>query len=217
MGNIIGYALVITVLASILGLGYRVYKEKNGKLFARILSRIFFLVVAITTVIQHVNFAQTDLMFIMVISTLSVFLADVGVNITDIVTAKFSKIIEQDRIAKALAKLEAKYYCILESQQTGVYVIDGTGQIEYANTAFCKLSGYSRKELYSMNILELIDNKDIDIVRQNIHERITGIKPVAYYNVWVNDKLGRRFKIHVSSSKTENGHPTITGNVLEVE
>jgi PAS domain S-box-containing protein len=221
IGNIINalmlYGLPILGLLSILGLSLRVFKEKNGKLLARILSRIFFLVVSIVAVLEMANFLQNDLMFAMVASMTTVLLADVAVNITDIFSAKYTKIIELDKLTKALAKIEDKYYCILESQQSAVYVIDGTGQIEYVNTAFCKLSGYSRKELYSMNILELIDNRDIDLVRKNIHERITGIKPVAYYNAHVSSKEGRVFKVHIVSSRTENGHPTITGNVLEVK
>jgi PAS domain S-box-containing protein len=178
---------------------------------------MYLLAVMIIAVLRDTNFLVTDLMFAVVLGLTLVILADVSVNITDIISAKYKKVIELDKAMKALAKIEDKYYCILESQQTGVYVIDGVGSIEYVNTAFCKMSGYSRKELLNMNILELVAPDDVDLVRRNIQERITGTKPVAYYTANVKNKDGRKFKVHVSSSRTENGHPTITGNVLEVE
>jgi len=212
-----GYIILVLLIISILGLSYRTYKERNGRLLAKILAGMYLLAVIIMAVSKGTDFFKPELMFAVVLGVTLVILADVSVDIVDILSAKYKKIVDLDIALKQLEKIEDKYYCILESQQTGVYVIDGNGSLEYVNSAFCKMSGYSKKELLNMNILELVANEDIDLVRRHMQERITGAKPTAYYKVTVENKYGRRFKIHVSSSRTENGHPTITGNILEVE
>jgi two-component system, sporulation sensor kinase A len=213
-----GYIVIILTLIAIALLAVKAHIKKEwGALLAAMVSRAYLAVVFILAVIHKVNFFANDSMVLGMFAIIAVLSSDVITNIVYILSRKYAKVIELDKLTSILGQIEAKNFCLLESSQAGIYVIDGNGDIEYANPTLCKLSGYTKQELLNMNVLELVSPEFHEVVKKEIAERMSGVRPYAYYDVVAITKNGESIKVHIVSSKTENGHPTITGNILEVK
>ena len=78
-------------------------------------------------------------------------------------------ITEQKKAEKALIESEAKYRTIIQTTQDGFWIVDAKGQIVEVNDAYCRMSGYTRKELIGMKI------EDLDMFETS-HETAAHIK-----------------------------------------
>ncbi len=63
---------------------------------------------------------------------------------------------------QALAENERKFRMLFEKSLDAIYFADTSGKIKDVNQATCSLFGYSRYELYKMNLKDLLDNKSGD-------------------------------------------------------
>jgi PAS domain S-box-containing protein len=91
----------------------------------------------------------------------------------DQATGKISGIIEyirditnQYKTEEKLKQSEEKSRGILENIREGYFEVDLQGNLSFYNEAFCKILGYSKKELAEMNINEIVDEKTNREVRQ---------------------------------------------------
>ena len=87
-------------------------------------------------------------------------------------------ITENIEIEGALRREEKKYRTILQTAVDGFWLTDVQGQLLEVNDAYCRMSGYSEKELLSMQIPELEGNMGpddiaakIDVVLTRGHDR----------------------------------------------
>lgn len=66
-------------------------------------------------------------------------------------------ITDRKRAEEALQQSEEKYRTIIENIEEGYYEVSLDGNITFCNDALCKMFGYSREELISMNYRPLLD------------------------------------------------------------
>ncbi|MBS1533135.1 MAG: PAS domain S-box protein [Bacteroidetes bacterium] len=57
----------------------------------------------------------------------------------------------------AFQKSEAKYRLLIEHASDAIYVVDVKGAFTEVNDSMCRMTGYSRNELLTMNIEEIVD------------------------------------------------------------
>lgn len=65
-------------------------------------------------------------------------------------------ITERIRAEKFLRESEEKYRKYVENAPEGIFIADGTGKYVEVNNAACRMTGYSRDELLSMSIPDLV-------------------------------------------------------------
>ncbi|MCE5284026.1 MAG: PAS domain S-box protein [Deltaproteobacteria bacterium] len=88
----------------------------------------------------------------------------------------------RDRDA-ALRQREQQYRSIVEGCHDAICVLDDQSRIGYANEALCRLSGYSREELFSRNFLEFIVEEDRQRVADCYERRQRGDQPPSSYGI----------------------------------
>ena len=79
---------------------------------------------------------------------------------------------EQRRVNFNESSAYLLYKTILKTSMDGFWIVDIKGNILEVSDAYCKLVGYSRKELLSMNVADVEANKSQSEVRKNIQEII---------------------------------------------
>jgi len=72
---------------------------------------------------------------------------------TDGVTyATARDVTERKRATEALARVGDKYAALLRSSSDGIHVLDVNGNVVEASDSFCRMLGYTREEMLSMNV-----------------------------------------------------------------
>ena len=80
---------------------------------------------------------------------------------------------ERKRNEKAKKQEEKKYSTILQTTVDGYLLADLYGKIMEVNDAYCKMSGYRKNELLSMNIKDIENNMDSSETKNKIETVIT--------------------------------------------
>ncbi|MCF8368736.1 MAG: PAS domain S-box protein [Bacteroidales bacterium] len=68
----------------------------------------------------------------------------------------------QKKIESKLRESEEKFRSYIEDAPDGVFVADDNGKYKEVNQAACKITGYTKKELLSMGITDLLHPEDIE-------------------------------------------------------
>ncbi|MCF7919306.1 MAG: PAS domain S-box protein [Candidatus Cloacimonetes bacterium] len=69
---------------------------------------------------------------------------------------------EKAKTEEALAFTEQKYRTYIENAPNGFFVADGEGRYLEVNTAACRITGYTEKELLQMKISDLVLSEDLE-------------------------------------------------------
>ena len=93
----------------------------------------------------------------------------------------FLDITELKRAEEALLHSQARYQSIVESEGAGVVNGDLSGNITFVNEKFCKVIGYSEKELVGKSFADFIHPDDIAIVLDNFAKGLS--HPEAEYQL----------------------------------
>ncbi len=133
-------------------------------------------------------------------------------------------ITEQEKIKKALQESEEKYRSVCENSLTGIY-ISQNGKLKFVNKQLEKLSGYSRKELLSMEFLKLVHPKDRKMVKERDLERNRmkeerremGEDMVSFYEFRGIKKKGETIWFEsITSSIEYEGQRALLGNLIDI-
>lgn len=78
------------------------------------------------------------------------------VKLLSMVSGRVGRIIERAEAKEALNRSEKKFRTIVESSTDGIVMLDKGGNILDVNSAYCRMSGYTKEELLAMS------NKDLE-------------------------------------------------------
>ena len=205
-------ALVALSLINALILCYKAIKRNDRSLYASAIPRLL-LSAVVGSYIFTGSLADVNIIHLLMVV---VFLTDFIINIFYLASRKYLDAIKVNQLTKALHDLGDKYSAIVENALISFYVFDAYGIIEYANPKLCELTGYSKAELVGKQVLTLIPKKYHKRVKENIELRISGKEKAICYDIELIHKNGAVIPVKVFGTRTENGHPTITGNIIEL-
>lgn len=124
---------------------------------------------------------------------------------------------ENHKHLKQLEESEEKLRTIAENTLMGIFIYEGE-HYSYVNDAFVSLIGYSKEELYTMKIWEIIDKPYQSKVREIAEQRIQGIQfPYTYQDIKLITKSGQP-KTMRASTKTiiYHGHFAGMGTIIDI-
>lgn len=104
------------------------------------------------------------------------------------------------KIEMALRDSEERYRKIYENASDAIYTHDLEGNFTSVNEAIEKIMGYSRRELLSMNISDLILRDDLERARHHLNEKADGGTTLTVYEIRVCGKDGRVLPVEVSTT-----------------
>jgi PAS domain S-box-containing protein len=105
------------------------------------------------------------------------------------------------------ARLKDSYQELFENANDIVYTHDVAGKITSVNRAAEKISGYTREELLTMDIAQIVAPEHLFTAREMLERKLAGGGPTAY-EIEITAKDGRRVPMEVSTRLIcENGKP----------
>ena len=91
-------------------------------------------------------------------------------NIVEAIVVNHRDITDRKRAEESLRQSEEKYRTILEDIQEGYFEVDLEGNFTFFNDMLCRLSGYCREELMSMNNRQYIEKEDLKKVYEEYNK-----------------------------------------------
>lgn len=196
----------------------------SGLLFVKTISRrdLSILGAAISTLIftvVYILFKYTTYrsIFILDFSLLLMFVATASMYTISFTSRKYKVFLENKRLEKTLEDLMYKYKVTIDSSPIGFYIYNKSLTLEYVNDRACELLGYTRPEVIGTPITNYIAAGDLNLALQKADDRFSGKVKNDKYELTMKKKSGELIKVIIISSKTENGHSTVTGSILTDE
>ncbi len=124
----------------------------------------------------------------------------------------------KEQTEKILHESEEKFRSVVENSQEGILIIDNADKFNYVNDEFCKISGYSRKDLIGVDFQKFLAKKSKTLVIERYKKRQLGIKIPNRYEFNIITKKGEIKTLEINSSilKNTNGTVSTVGQVLDV-
>ena len=84
--------------------------------------------------------------------------------------------LDRKRTVDAMRESEARYRILFETSPDGILMIDrATKSIQYANTALCRMLGYTQEELRALNVADLHPPAALPRILAGVEAQTTGI------------------------------------------
>lgn len=107
-----------------------------------------------------------------------------------------------------------RYKELFENAADGLFVSDLNWNIISVNKESERMTGYSREELLSMKVDQIIPRKNLEFVRQKLEEKTTGGQPATTYELPIMTKDGRQVVTECSTRLVfEGGKPVAVQGV----
>jgi len=104
---------------------------------------------------------------------------------------------ERKQAEDALRESEERYRGLVETMADGLVIQDENGLIIYVNNRFCKMVGYQQDELIGKPIIDLLDERNKQIVKGEIARRRKGA-PTQSYETEITIKDGSQISVVLS-------------------
>ncbi len=117
---------------------------------------------------------------------------------------------------KRLKESEERSRVVLETSQLGVFIYKE--KFIYVNDIFAKLVGYTKEELYTMKVWELLEQKDRELIHRAILKRLKGESfPLFYKDIVLISKENNKIICRVSTETIQHeGDYAGLGTVLDI-
>lgn len=112
---------------------------------------------------------------------------------------------DQKEAEKSLIQQEKYLRTVLETTQDGFWVIADEGQITDVNDAYCKMSGYSKSELKTMNVKDIEYNYSLQEIKNRVERIIRNGSEL--FETSHKRKDGSVFNVEVSCSNLDSSPP----------
>ena len=87
-------------------------------------------------------------------------------------------ITERRKARDALVSSEEKYRVLVETMREGLWTLDENAKITFVNPRMAEMLGYAKEEMLGKYLFDFMDEKGIEIAKENIERRRTGISEV---------------------------------------
>ena len=129
---------------------------------------------------------------------------------------KIRQIVNRKRAETALRESEERYRIVIEQSHDAIYIHQGT-KFVFVNDRVSEISGYSKSELYGMNILDVIHPDDREKVGEIARRRMSGEAVPQTYEARGLTKTGEvRYLEFSITSLVFNGKEATQGSVRDI-
>ncbi len=131
--------------------------------------------------------------------------------------ATFTDITDRKRIEEIRLESERKYRQLVDNSLVGIYIIQDE-HLKFCNQRLADIFGYSNPgELSGKHVNELVDESDIELVRERAGQRANGDEPISQYEFKGIKKDGTMIDLEVLGSRiTFQGKPAIQGSLIDI-
>ncbi|MBW1796514.1 MAG: PAS domain S-box protein [Deltaproteobacteria bacterium] len=115
-----------------------------------------------------------------------------------------------------LRRTVEKHAAIIENSLTGIYIIQD-GKLEFFNSRFAEIYGYSKQELLGMKPDNLLHTDEKERIREIRSKILTGQVPKTEYEARGVKKSGEIIWVQRRNTLIEHeGKPAILGNIVDI-
>jgi PAS domain S-box-containing protein len=107
-----------------------------------------------------------------------------------------------------------KYKVIVDNSPIAMASYNENLLVEYANDSLCSLLGYNKDELIGSHIFKYIYSSDLHQTMKRVKDRFSNRVPAEKYRLNLLQKDGTLIGVTIISTRTENGHATVTLSIL---
>ncbi len=107
-------------------------------------------------------------------------------------------ITERKLAVDALRKSEKRYKGLVETLHEGLVIADADENINFANLAFCNMIGYTKDEIYGMNMRDIVRDEYFQRILEETSKRKKGI--ASQYEIEIVQKSGGTRNIRVCAA-----------------
>lgn len=129
---------------------------------------------------------------------------------------KIRQIVNRKRAETALRESEERYRKVIEQSHDAIYIHQGT-KFVFVNDRVSEISGYSKSELYRMDILDLLHPDDREQIGEMARRRMSGEAAPQTYEARILTKKGEvRYLEFSITSLVFNGKEATQGSVRDI-
>jgi len=116
----------------------------------------------------------------------------------------------------ALRESEEKFRTIIETTPDGYYEVDRNANFTFFNDSICKIIGYSREEMATLNQLELLDETNSQKLRDTFNKVLDSGNPITSlaWTLYDKNRSLRFVESSVSLIKDPKGNPVGFGGFI---
>jgi diguanylate cyclase (GGDEF)-like protein/PAS domain S-box-containing protein len=129
---------------------------------------------------------------------------------------KLQKILQDRRAAKQLIESEKKFKTITENSEIGIFIYKK--YYVFVNDAFCKITGYSRDELYSMQPWKILYAPYQYLAKKTMQKRLAGEEFSKKYQdikIVCKDNKVKVLRVNTSTVTVENEYAGM-GTIIDI-
>jgi PAS domain S-box-containing protein len=126
-----------------------------------------------------------------------------------VIQCNIRNITEHKRIIAALQKNEKTYYDLINQSPDGFFVIDTSGNLLTVNNAICLALQYTKEELLSLNIWDLIPEQYFDQYQIRIKNILKGKSLAEEVEYKVHGKDGKEHYVEIISAPHYSGNDIV--------
>ena len=105
------------------------------------------------------------------------------------------KMLNLESVNKELKESEEKYRDWIENANDAVIFFNKAGKINFVNSKFCEVTGYSIDEAKGLHYLKLIHPESLDLCSEYFRKRLEGEKVPGNYDIKILTKTGQKVYI----------------------
>jgi len=123
-------------------------------------------------------------------------------------------VLENRKYRRQLEKSEHRYRTITQQIAEGVFTVDARENLTFANPAFCRMTGFSRDRLCTMNLMELSTPDSFSLILKQTQARKNGI--TGRYEIQLVNIDGIPVHVELACSPMHDGQNHYAGAIAVV-
>ncbi len=121
-------------------------------------------------------------------------------------------------LKQQLEETTERFNNITDTSLTGIYIINDSFRIVYANRRLCEISGYTNAELTNMDFTDILDDDSREQVIENYQRRQKNLPAPTQYEFNIIRKDGEKRRVQISPTVMHNSKNEVfsIGHIMDI-